>query len=1117
MNNNYNILVSKLDAFIRKYYTNRLIRGGLYSIALLGSFFLIFTLLESVAWFSSPVRTILFYTYIFSALIILSRFVVVPVLKLLRAGKLISHEFAAEIIGKHFPEVKDSLLNVLQLNRLSQLNPGNQELVLASINQKSDRLKPIPFVSAIDFSENRKYLVYTLPPVLILLTILFTAPSIITDSGNRLINHGLAYEKPLPFTIQIENEELRAIQLDDFELKVSVKGDVLPEQIFLISNGSEIMMKKDGKLNFSHNFKKLQKSQRFSISAAGYNSSDYELIVLPRPGIMNFEVDLKYPSYTGISSELIKNSGDFVVPQGTVVSWKFYTRDTRMLSFRLGNELRELSSGNSNAFTTTERIMQPVNYSVSLTNEFLQGADSMTFSVNVIPDLYPTIIIEEYRDSVYDNRLYFRGLIKDDYGFSRLEYRLARIREDNTSSAEISMPVNFEKSNTAQSFYHYFDLSEAGLQPGEQVEYYFEVWDNDGINGNKSARSQKMTFKVPTLDEINDMVKKNQETVKSEFEKSIDEAKKIQKDVEQLQKNLFEKKNLNYQDKKQIEDLLKRQKTLQEQVEMMINQNEQSNKKQSQYKELNEKIAEKQKQLEKLFEEIMSDEMKKLFEELQKMIENIDKDKLDQVMEKMKFNAEDLEKSLDRNLELFKQLEFDKKLTETIENIKKLAEDQKKLSKKTKESKKEDAGKLTEEQKKIEEEFKKIGEDLKDLQQKNKELEEPNNFKIPEEKQKKVEKELEDSRENLKQGQMKKASDSQKEASEDMDEMGDMLAEMQEEMEDEALGEDIESLRMILENLVQSSFDQEELMDNLSKLGRNDPRYAQVTERQKAIKDNLLMIEDSLFALSKRQPMIESFVNREISTINSNVDQTMQALGARSFSVALGKQQFVMTSVNNLALLLAESLNQMKQNMSMKSSGKSGKSCPMPGQGKPSMKSMRQMQEKLNQQMEAMKKSMEQGKKGESKPGQGQGSMSEQYARMAAEQEALRKQLQEYRDQMQKEGKLGDKGMNKMLQEMERTETELVNKILNQETMRRQEEILTRLLESEKAEMQREQEERRESNEGKDIPRPDPSRFFDQKGLPSRETELLRTIPPSMNNYYRNKANEYFISIPGSN
>lgn len=1113
MNNNYKILIGKLDAFIRKYYANRLIRGGLYSIALLGSFFLIFTLLESVAWFSSPVRTFLFYFYVLSGLFILGYFVIIPVLNLLRAGKIISHEFAAEIIGRHFPDVKDSLLNVLQLNRLSETNPNNQELILASIQQKTEHLKPIPFVSAIDLTQNKKYLAYSLPPVLILLTLLFTSPSTITAPGGRIINHGRVYEKPLPFTIQIDNKELKAIQLEDFELRITVKGEVLPEQVFIVSEGTELMMVKDNKLNFRYNFKKLQKTIKFSISAAGYLSREYELEVLPRPGILNFEAELNFPAYTGIPSETIKNAGDFVVPEGTQVSWKFYTRDTEMLSFRLGDNTREIKAGNSNTFSTTAKIMETISYAVSLTNKFLSGSDSMTFAINVIPDLHPTIIIEEFRDSVYDNRLYFSGLIKDDYGFSRLEFRMARIREDNTSSAEISMPVKFDKSNTAQSFYHFFDLAEAGLNPGEQVEYYFEVWDNDGIHGAKSARSQKTLFKVPTLEEINEMVKENQENVKTELEKSIDEARKIQKDVEQLQRNLFDKKNLNYQDKKQIEDLLKRQKSLQEQVELMTRENEKSNQKESQYKEVNESIVEKQQQLQKLFEEIMSDEMKKLFEELQKMIDDIDKNTLDQVMEKMKFNAEDLEKSLDRNLELFKQLEFEKKLTETIDKLQKLAEAEKELSEKTRDSKKEDAGKLEEEQKKIEEEFKKAGEDLKDLEEKNKALEEPNKFRIPEEKKSEAQKEIENAKENLKKEQNKKASDNQKKASEAMEEMGNLLFAMQQEMEEEALGEDIEALRMILENLVQSSFDQESLMDDLSGLGRNDPRYGRITEKQKSIKDNLLMIEDSLFALSKRQPMIEPFVNREISAINQNVEQTMQALGQRSFSAALGKQQYVMTSVNNLALLLAESMKQMQQNMSMKSSSKSGQSCPNPGQGKPSAKSMRQMQEKLNQQMEAMKKSMEKGKTEQGK--KGKNSMSEQFARMASEQEALRKQLQEYRDQIQKEGRLGDKGLNKTIQEMEQTETELVNKLLNQQTMRRQEEILTRLLEAEKAEMQREQEERRESNEARDIKRPDPATFFEQKALQTRETELLRTIPPSMNNYYRNKANEYFIAIPG--
>jgi len=342
------------------------------------------------------------------------------------------------------------------------------------------------------------------------------------------------------------------------------------------------------------------------------------------------------------------------------------------------------------------------------------------------------------------------------------------------------------------------------------------------------------------------------------------------------------------------------------------------------------------------------------------------------------------------------------------------------------------------------------------------------------------------------------------------------LSEMQDEMEEEELGEDIEALRAILENLVRISFDQEGLIDRLGIIGRNDPQYTRIVEQQKGLKDNLEMVEDSLYALSKRQPMIESFVNREISTINDNADQVMVALNNRVIPTARGKQQFVMTSVNNLALMLAESMKKMQQSQSMKSSSKSGKSCPNPGMGKPSsMKSMRQMQEKLNQQMEAIKKGMKEGKGEKGKTGQGQ--MSEQLARMAAQQEALRQQLQEYRDQLQKEGSLNQKGLNKMIEEMDKTETELVNKILNQETMLRQQEILTRMLESEKAEMQREQEERRESTQGRELPKPDPATFFNSMGIQSRETELLRTVPPSLRLYYKNKVNEYFLNMPLAN
>ena len=83
----------------------------------------------------------------------------------------------------------------------------------------------------------------------------------------------------------------------------------------------------------------------------------------------------------------------------------------------------------------------------------------------------------------------------------------------------------------------------------------------------------------------------------------------------------------------------------------------------------------------------MDDDMKKLFEEIQKMLEDVDKEDVNDMLEKMDMQTEEISKELDRSLELFKQLEFDKKLTETIDKLSELADEQEKLAEKTRERK----------------------------------------------------------------------------------------------------------------------------------------------------------------------------------------------------------------------------------------------------------------------------------------------------------------------------------------------------------------------------------------------------------------------------------------------
>ncbi|MFZ4401409.1 MAG: DUF4175 family protein [Bacteroidales bacterium] len=1122
MENSYDILISKLDEFIRKYYKNRLIKGLLYVIFLVTVFFILVTGLEYFGHFDSLTRSMLFFSFLGFSLIIIIRFFVIPLLKLYRIGSVISYEQAADIIGKHFGSIQDKLLNTLQLKSIVLNNAENSDLIEASINQKIKELKPIPFVNAVDIKANRKYIKFVLIPVLIIVIVMFARPKAITETSTRILNYNTYFETPAPFQFEIENTKLEVIQQQDFELNVKVTGTEIPDEVFILVDGVRYKLEKQNTVKFSYLFKNLQKNIKFQLNAAEITSKPYLLKVVPKPIILNFDIQLRYPAYTGKKDENIENIGDLVIPDGTKVEWRFVTRETTNLSFLFGDRSIKLTQKGNNIFNYAAVLHKSFSYSVKPENTQIKVNDSLIYNVNVIPDAYPFIQVDEMKDSLYEKRIYFRGLIKDDYGFNKVIFHFRSFNPKDTlktTESNIEIPIN--KSINQQEFFHYFDMENMVTQSGDEVEYYFEVYDNDAVNGSKVSRSQKMNFKAPTTKEIEKQAEANNQEIKNDLEKTIANSKKLQKQIKELNRKLLDKKSLNWEDKKQIKELLEKQKQIQESVEKINQQNKENAIKEQQYKKTDEEIAVKQKELEKLFQEIMTDEMKKMFEDLQKLLDNIDKDKVGEMLDKMKLNSEDISKQLDRNLEIFKQLEFEKKLTENIDKLDKLAKEQQKLAEESAKGDK-SAEDIKKKQDELNKEFEDFKKNISDLEKKNKELENPNDFKRDEKKEDAISQEQKNSSDALGEKKSGKASKSQKSAAQQMQELADKMKESQQEMEQEQAGEDIENIRAILKSLLKISFRQEGLVNRLQQISVKDPLYQEIINDQGNIKDDLKMVEDSLLALSKRQIKIQAVVNKEIGLINHNAEQalndllamnTVGYLGNFQNQNAISRQQYVMTSVNNLALLLNESMENMKQEMnSKKKEGKGNSSCSKPGSGKSSsksMKSMRQMQEELNKQMEQLKN----GKKPDGKKqGQGQ-SMSEQLARMAAQQEGIRRQMQQYSEELKKQGEKPGNGINEMMNQMEKTETDLVNKMISQETLNRQKQILTRLLEHEKAEQKRDQEEKRESTEAKEQKFSNPNLFLQYKRIKSNEQEILKSVPPAMNSFYKNKVNEYFYNF----
>ncbi len=1134
-----NILTHKLEEFIRKYYKNQLLKGVIYASGLLLAAFLSVVLLEYFGEFNTVIRTVLFYGFLALTLLVLGKYIAIPLLKLNKLSKRLTYNDAAAIIGKHFSSIADKLINVLQLQDNQGIS-GSADLMLAGIEQKISELRPIPFTNAVNLNENKRYLKYVLPLFFLTSALLLIWPQVITKSTQRLVNHSQFYAREAPFEFVPLNKSLSAVQSQDFELKLKLEGREIPNDVFISVNGVEYKMEKENTLAFSYTFKNVQSNTPFQFNAAGFSSASYDLKVLPRPLLQQFDLQLVYPAYLQKPNEKLVNTGDLQLPQGTKVVWTFRTRNTDAVYLRFNDSLAKPKQQDQNTFTYTRRFMNDNGYVFKATNQLVgEAPDSVNYSIQVIPDQFPIISAEGKSDSTNTKAIYFSGTVKDDYGFSSLQFHFRKNGQDSSGkSIESSgaVPLVLQKGQTAQPFYYYLDLSTFNLQSGDKLDYYFEVADNDGVNSSKRARTQTLTFKAPTRDEVEKTTEKNNSEIKKDLEESIKKAKSLQKDVSELSKKINDKKQLGYEEKKKIEELLNKQQALQNKVEEIKQENAQNNQQQSEFTPMDEALLEKQKELEQLFENVMTPEMKKLFDELNKMLNQLDKNQIQQKLEEMKLNNKDLEKELDRNLELFKQLEVEQKMQSVTDKLDELSKKQDDLGKES-EQKTTDNKALEGKQEDLNKAFDDLKKELEDLSKKNSELEEPNALPKMENKANEVSKDQQNASDQLNKNSKKEAAKSQKEAAKKMEEMKDEMEQAMAEAEEEKDGEDAAALRQILENLLHLSFAQEDLIKALPNTRIDNPQYVKIPQDQKKLQDDSKVIEDSLLALSKRAPQISAIINKEISAINLNMEKTVKALAERNTSDASIRMQGSMTSINNLALLLNESLEQMQKQMQQKKNSKSGSGkCKKPGSGKgskpsdkPSIPNMRQLQEQLNQQLKELKDALEKGKKpgekpGGEKPGQkpggSQGSSmmpgfnmpgsSEQLAKMAAQQEALRRQMQQMMD------KLKNKGKNpggEIADLMEQTEKDIVNRQITQETMRRQQDILTKLLESEKAEREREQDEQRKSNEAKNEILSNPKGFLEYKRLKEKELELLNTVPPNLTPYYKLKVNNYFNSV----
>ena len=1125
---NYTLLIEKLDGFIRKFYINQLLRGALYTVGAILGLFIVLNLLEYYMYFGTGVRTAMFWSFLLLSGAALYRWVALPLMHYFHLGKVISHEQAATIVGQHFLDVKDKLLNILQLKQQSN-NAIYAELITASIDQKSEAIRLVPFQSAIDLGKNRKYLRYALPPVLLLMFLLLGAPNILREGTMRLWNARTTYERPAPFRFLINPDSLQAVQFADYLLKVKVDGQVLPNEVFVTLGNVQYRLTKDAANEFSYKFVNVQKDIPFQLFAGGVESRDYILEVLRKPSILSFNTKLNFPDYLGRASEELANVGDLVIPQGTNIGWVFNAQSTDQMSLRFSNEqTADAKRFDDELFSFNRRALRDETYQIFLSNARLPGGDSVAYTITVIPDLHPQIAVEEFRDSTQGSTSFFAGDASDDYGLLNLTFNY-QIKKAKSGQLPMSTVKITKPAGKAVSYEYNWDVRDLNLEPGDEVSYYFEVFDNDGVNGSKSARTTVMQYKMPTMSEFRQQQAQNSEEIKKDLEKALKESAKIQEELKKLRNKVLQQKEMDWQSRKEMEKLLDRQKQLEQQIQQAKQNFDQNKQQQQQFKQENPDLQEKQDKLEKLFDDAMSEEMKKLVEDIQKLLQEMNKDEMLEKMEKMEMSTEETTKELDRLQELYKQLEVEQMVDQQIQELEEMAKKEDELAaqaedeNKNAEDKKSDE-ELKKEQEELNKQFEELQKKQQEMMEKNEELKRPQKIEDTKEEMQDTKNDMKDAKESLEQGQKKKAGKKQKSAAGKMKDMANKMKKSSQGGEMEQMEEDVKSLRQLLENLVGLSFAQEKNMKEIEGATINTPRYVELGQEQYKIKDDFKLVEDSLQALASRNFQIESMVTEKVTEIKGAIKYSIAEIEERRINTANEQQQHSMKALNDLALMLSEVMEQMQQQMASAMPG--SQACQKPGKGKGKgkgeggkapMDKITKGQGDVNQQMKDLKKRMEeQGKKpggkapnGKGGGGQGEGGGdSQEFAKMAAKQAAMRNALRELQKQKQEQGK-GSKALDEIMNEMNKVETDLVNKRLTNEMLQRQEQIMSRLLEEERAERERDQDEQRQAEAAKQQPAKMPPALEEYLKKRRAEVEQFRTVSPALKPFYKRMVEDY--------
>ncbi|MGA2297607.1 MAG: hypothetical protein ABSG15_08680, partial [FCB group bacterium] len=906
----YAELTSRFHSTRRKESLFLFFAGLFKTLAFVGALILTVSLIELVARGDTAFRTILL-GMIVSGFLVLGGIFIFPVLMRVLGLKNVPGDLDIALrIGNVFPDIKDKLSNVIQIfSNIGKPSGTSKELALAAFNEVSKVAGQKDFDAIIDKNDIKRSIITFFFTLFIVFAAFGIFQSSLGFSFYRILNWNKSFLPPAPFTLTIEPKTASAIRGTHVIIYVKATGTA-PEKVSLYireeqqENYDVLVLHPDSIGIYKYEIPSIRHSLSFFAEAPWLSTTvrteDGYIKVVDKPLVRSLTGRIVFPSYTKLGSRNFdEQSADISALKGSQVNLQILSNKSLSNAYVIFEVPKVIKTAERDSITNildsqkialnvddkkaygSFKITKSCSYYVSIKdNNGEINSEPIKYNILALNDEYPAISLITPTSDVQlteDALLPIKVAISDDYGFSvlKLFYRLSKSAYTKPSEKFTSVNIPILSNETASEVPYLWNLNNVNISPEDSYEFYVEVYDNDIVSGPKSAKTQILTARLPSLDEVLSNADNDQKKVEKDLKDVISQTEDIKKDVENLNKEMMKNQNqkdLDWKEKKKAQDIMKKNQDIQEKLSNIKQKLDNMTQSLQENKALSPETLEKYQELQKLMQEVNSPELKDIQKKMQQALEQMTPEQMQQAMQQVQFNEEAFKKSIERTLKILKRLKAEQKVDALTKRAEELEQKQEELQKKMENTNPDNTAKrdeLANQQKKLKEDLKNMTDDLKDLEKLMKEIGEDmpmDDLKEAKDElnEKETSKDMQDAQEASKSGDFNKAQKSQKSAAGKLKNFAAGMKKLKKKMEDKVTQEAIRKMQKAISDMLELSQKQKGLKSKTNNSDYNSMQLPNYAKEQENLEEALMNVANSLAALSEKSFAVTSEMGKQI-------------------------------------------------------------------------------------------------------------------------------------------------------------------------------------------------------------------------------------------------------------